>query len=285
MTADMEVQSFDFRKPCRLSVAAESRVLTWQGATCRLAADKLSEHLPFETQWQALPPETANLSETTLPAHLATFRVKLPGDATTVLGIPAPLALELVQGMMGITSEQREASRRLTAIETSLLEIAVQVFLEAVAEAAGRFQFPSGTLAGFEPDPKIIRLFPGDGDIVTQRFQVTLPSGPHELVWIWPGDTADEILGEEPSLAGDGSDANASLLDVARRIPLELRVQLGSAQLDVADLASLTVGDVIVLDQRVFAPLDCFLDGNLIFHVWPGACGNRQAIQVQSLVE
>ena len=46
----------------------------------------------------------------------------------------------------------------------------------------------------------------------------------------------------------------------------------------------ITVGDVVMLDQRVTEPLDAYVQGTPKFRGWPGRCGTRQALQILSLV-
>ena len=65
----------------------------------------------------------------------------------------------------------------------------------------------------------------------------------------------------------------------------EIEVVLGRAHLGPTQLAQLTPGDVVVLDQRVRDPLVAIVGGKEVFRTWPGRVGARQACKIDSIVE
>jgi flagellar motor switch protein FliM len=62
-------------------------------------------------------------------------------------------------------------------------------------------------------------------------------------------------------------------------------IRLGQAKLHVSELLNLRPGDVVVLDQRVSEPLSIEVCGTRKYVGWPGRVGNRQAFQIQGMVE
>ena len=72
---------------------------------------------------------------------------------------------------------------------------------------------------------------------------------------------------------------------LAQRLPFELRVRLGRAHLSLQQLSTLKPGDVLVLDQPVSEPLVGEIGGVEKFHLWPGRDGQRQAVQVDEVVD
>lgn len=93
-----------------------------------------------------------------------------------------------------------------------------------------------------------------------QEFAAELTMTPEELA---------ATLGptERASAATPGSDmtrAAASNMDMIMRIPVCVRVILGSATMPVANLAKLGRGAVIPLDRRVGEPVDVVVNGRVI---------------------
>ena len=114
--------------------------------------------------------------------------------------------------------------------------------------------------------------------------RIAMPFGEQELFWIWPEPLAHELF---PADLGQVTTPviKDELQQLAKRIPLDLSIRLGEVEIDVADLAGIRVGDVIVLDQRVSEPLKCFLCEQLFLEAWPGQQNARRAIQVHHVVD
>jgi len=69
-----------------------------------------------------------------------------------------------------------------------------------------------------------------------------------------------------------------------RKMTAELRVTLGSTQLDSAEIDELRPGDLVLLDQRVREPVRLSVAGEEHFLVWPGKVGPRQAVQIETII-
>ena len=284
-TSDEGCKAFDFSMPCRLDVAIENRMLDWQRTACKLLPDKWSNFFKFAAPWTPLKLETISTASYELPANIQAYSVGFEGHMQrTLLGFPPALSLGLVEGVLGGTPTEMPDSRLLTQIEFSLLEVVLQILLEAVNEAAVSCGLPTCELQGRESTPHLIRLFPGDEELVMLTVRIEMPFGEQELFWIWPEPLAHELF---PADLGQATTTvvKDELQQLAKRIPLDLSIRLGEVEIDVADLAGIRVGDVIVLDQRVSEPLKCFLCEQLFLEAWPGQQNARRAIQVHRVVD
>jgi flagellar motor switch protein FliM len=74
------------------------------------------------------------------------------------------------------------------------------------------------------------------------------------------------------------------LSQVVVNIDLPLTVELGTARLNLENLASLAVGDVLRLDKMVGQELDLKIADRPRFHVAPGLVGNRLAVRVNNRI-
>ncbi len=282
--SDGGAKAFDFRKPCRLDLAIEHRMLDWQRTACKLLPDKWSNYFQFEAGTSPLKLETIQADSHELPAHVQAFMLKFRGQPhTTLLGFPTALSIALVEGVLGGIPSEYSAERPLTDIESSLLEVVVQIFLEATNEAAISCGLPQCDLAGRESAPHLIRLFPGTDELVMLTLRVQMPFGDQEFFWIWPEPLADQLFPADQGASP--TEFKDELQHIAKRIPINMSVRLGEATIDVAELARLTVGDVLVLDQRVSEPLKCLLSDQVFLEGWPGQQSSRRAIQIHRLVD
>ncbi len=228
--------------------------------------------------------ETIQPASHELPAGFQAFLLAFQNHQhVTLVGFPTVLGIGLVQGILGEVPVETPAERLLTDIESSLLEVVVQILLEALNEAAVSCGVPRCDLSGREQAPHLIRLFPGADELVMLTIRIGMPYGEQDFFWIWPEPLAAQLF---PADQGPSRmEVRDELQQVAKRIPMDLSVRLGEAQIDVSELARLSVGDVIVLDQRVSEPLQCFLSNQLFMEGWPGQRSSRRAIQVQRIVD
>ena len=68
----------------------------------------------------------------------------------------------------------------------------------------------------------------------------------------------------EPRRASDEAPAPARNLEMVMRIPVTVKVVLGSAMMPVATLVNLGRGAVIPLDRRVGEPVDMMVNGRVV---------------------
>ncbi len=279
---DTEARPFDFRKPCRLSLHVEQRVLEWQHRGCRLLPKKLLPHLPYTTQWRATSPESLDVTTSEFVEFMVAYQVQLEGfEQPTLLGIPSELAVAFVEGILGSDVEQFVEPRAVTSIEVNMLEVVAATIVEALNEGGTGAGYPRCSLSNHEPRPQILRLYPAEPELLRLQFDVTLPCGTSPVHWFIPQTLTDNIFDESEDGVAD-PEVSRHLQEVALRVPFEIRVELGAVDLPISELGDLQAGDVVVLNQRVSEPLTCYIQDGLTMQAWPGITGGRQSIRVES---
>ncbi len=277
-----EVLSFDFRSPCRLPLQVESRLLDWQLRASRLLPQKWSAQLRFTTSWEVPTPETIDCRKAELPKDFVVFQVRLANaELPTLIGLPSDLAIALVQTVLGQDIQELGPPRQLTSIEISLLEMLLQKAVDSLNEGGVGAGYPTCTLGHHDTQPLLIRIYPSEPELVVLRFKAQLPFGESSLQWIWPGTLADDLFLDLDPLATGSHEHSQHLRNLVMRVPVDVAVELGSVKLHVSDLANLSKGDVLVLDQRISEPLTCRVAGQPLLQGWPVKSGQRQAIQIQ----
>ncbi|MCA9186639.1 MAG: FliM/FliN family flagellar motor switch protein [Pirellulaceae bacterium] len=278
---EQSAKAFDFRRPCRLSVPVEKRIGKWQAAFCSLVPEKWAPLLPLSLQWSPSATETAAPMQAESAIPQAGFGVHLRNlPQPTLLTLPRNLAILLVNGVVGSQTDELPQDRKLTEVEISLLELLAQEMLNALNESWSIANENPCRLGAFDPLPRLVRAFAGQEDLVIVRFQVGNDTiGLHSCHWYWPESVAMALFPQE-----DDDDEQllhaAQMKEVAQRIPMQVSVRLGSASLHVSELATLSCGDVIVLDQRVGDPLTGYVGEKPVYVGWAGRVGNRQGFQV-----
>src|SRR5687767_5151070 len=103
---------------------------------------------------------------------------------------------------------------------------------------------------------------------LVQDFAAELSITPEELAaTLGPIEEGSDLTASTASLEAPRapvSSASVSNMDMIMRIPVCVRVVLGSATMPVANLAKLGRGAVIPLDRRVGEPVDVVVNGRVI---------------------
>jgi flagellar motor switch protein FliM len=288
----MKVDLYDFRKPGKLAPELEEDLGAWLTGACRLASERLAKELQFqgEMKFRGVEVVRAGTALAGLKADSVSYRLALSAAQTKTLTVfPRPLVLALAAAMVGDPGTELPADRELTSVEDSLFEYLVQCLLVLVLQEAWPSSEPLPlTYQHKEPNPKYARLFAADSNLVDCCFVIRGPFGELDWHWLAPQEALLEMFkrsNEQTRPAAQDAAARPRIEAFVRELPVEVAVRLGSVDLPLSMLADLSIGDLVILNQRVADPLSAFVAGEERFQVWPGRVGLQQAIQVESLLE
>ena len=234
--------------------------------------------------------ETTRWSEfaTTLDPSSLGLRVTFERDARdALLVMQRPFAKLLVASLLGDSPTTLPEDSELTPASKSVLDFFIESFLRALQESwPGRepveLRLNSGELA--LERQRVVRA---DETVVVVRCLFTGPFGNESWWWVLPGDLTRRLLTaitqseHVASLQGE----RQALESLIGEMPARVTVKLGTIGLNAGQIKALRPGDVLVLEQRVTAPLAVTVDDEATFLGWPGRVGTRQALQIESLVK
>jgi flagellar motor switch protein FliM len=287
----MNVTLHDFTRPVPLTAAWEERLNGWTRAATVLANKTWAKQLPIPLQISVAPLNLwyAEQAVGRLPEPCLAYRVKVAeSHVPTLLALPPRLMLNLVGVLLG-EDAPADSDRDLTLIEENLGDY----FLTDYWLSAFRATWPgpkSATwiLDGREANPRAGRASsPGDA-LIAFDWQITGPWGEAGGVWLIPKPELLQALGDSESA---GKPAISETLAAARRqtlvqaLPLPVQVVLGTAELSLAQLAQLQVGDLLMLDPPGVDTAVARVGGRDFFRGKVGRQGSSKAIQIQSLIE
>lgn len=285
----MTTKPHDFRKPAPLPAALEANLTQWFRDTCRKGASLWSKECDFglEMKFNGVEVIRAGSAFNHLADTILQIGVSPGADDVSVLVIPRPLVLLLLGGMLHESEESLQSDREFTPIEASLIPFVVERFFLAALEQACPPGIPLNLRPETNPAPRRSNVFSPETLVIAAGFEVQ--SSWQVFTWSW-------VLSRKGWLSqmadGGGSSARkkddsgpTSIEPVIRQLPLEICVQLGAVECSLLQMASLAPGDLFLLEQPVNEPLNAAVDDRVMFHVWPGAVGSRQAVAIHSLVE
>jgi flagellar motor switch protein FliM len=231
---------------------------------------------------------------TELPASSLYGIVKLePGDMHVLVSSELQAVRAVVDRMLGAT-ELREApaEQELTEIE---LAIARRVFDVVVEELSRTWEELLGvTLAVDWLDVQLqnLQLAPPSEPTIALTMQLKLDELVSSLSVVVPFRSIEAEVGRLPTGAGDLSGtrdvdavAAAALAVSLSETFVELRVEVASKELSLADVLALRPGDVVGLDAPADSGVTVLAEVVPIHRARPGRRGARRAVEVLERLE
>jgi flagellar motor switch protein FliM len=285
-----ELTDHDFRRPARLQSEEEERLFEWMRAACSILDETCERYFPFEIRPSIQSIETARWSgffPKLSPAAVG-YRVSfVREDRDTLLIMGRPFAKLIVAGLLGDKPAELPQDSELTPTTANVLKFFIDYFIKAVRE-----NWPGGEpgmiqLRQEEPALKRQRTIQQEETVVIVKLHFKLPFGIEEWFWLIPYET---VLGlfeaiEKSEQITQSRKEREMLEGLVGEMPTRVTVRLGVIELNAAQLKTLQVGDVLVLDQKLDVPLTVTIAEEATFLGWPGRVGTRQALQIDSLVK
>ncbi len=286
-------QPYNFAEPGRLTAEVEQRVTGWLRTAAALAAKTAARQLPFAPEIALAGVEVRRPAGALakLPEAAVGYGVSVNGPAVNgMVAVPRPLALAVVGGLLGDVPAALPEDRDLTAVEQDLS----QFFTGDVLVATLQETWPAAQSIPFrlerrEPHPRWTRIFPPDDNVIVCTFTLKGPFGEGQWYLLVAqkhllGQLALTMPGGDKLKSAGGPSEAVRLTLLVEELPVEVTVLLGTVQLSLAELARLSPGDVVILNQRVSEPLTAYLAGEKKFKGWPGRVGSRQAFEIESFL-
>ena len=186
----MNAEPHDFRKPARLAGDLEQRLSKWLSDACALTPNQWVKQLPVPLEMSFRGLETIRPADGLAKFTEATVghRVTVNGDEMhTLLVLPRPFVLALVNLALGDASLELPPDRELTTVEDAVYEYLIQRLLFSVFQDTWPGTEPLQlTLGAKEPQAKWAKLFASGENLVIGAFVVAGASSDQELHWIVP---------------------------------------------------------------------------------------------------
>jgi flagellar motor switch protein FliM len=264
------------------------RLDQWFGTAAQRSVDSWGAVLSFPAQMKPKNHEWTTASDwlAALPPEAVGFRTTFgSADVHSLLILPRPLLLALLSGALGDQSGEPPSDRELTPIEKSLSAYLVRVLLVNLLASAwpGVGSLPI-VVEGEEREVRWSRTMGVGEKVLLCTFMVVTPFGELDWCWLLPRtDWLKALTGTAPPPVRNGIDPGMEA--TLKQLPVEITVQLGSAEVSLNQVDHFQPGDVIVLDQLVNSTLLAHIAGEGKFRVAPGAIGGRQAVRIESILE
>lgn len=292
-----DIVSYDFRRPNRIS---KNQLRTIQNIH-ETFAETLSYYFVSKLQTIATINVTSVdqlfYSEYILsvanPNCLYVFDIE-GSDSAGVLEISPPLALTLIERLLGGMAEQPRKPRSLTPIEQAVLRGIVEHILADLSSAWRSVTDCTFKYNRFESEPDFVQIAPASEIVLVVSFDVSIGLNAFLMNICFPTFALEEIiarLGTEAVATRYAArrrdrenEAQRALQQLLSVIELTVTTELGKASISVRELLNLKAGDVLKLDTRITDELVVLLDGKPRFAARPGKVDNKKAVRITRIL-
>jgi flagellar motor switch protein FliM len=292
MSGLLDYRPVDFRRLRREAAAAVPRPLAqWQDRMCALAGEAWNRHLPSPVKWTRNRHEIATFAAVLekLPDPGIGYVVSIGEQQFPTFWAFSPkVALCLAAELLGNLEPDWPKPRTLTAVEESLIQLLINDLCWALSEAWPGRQSIVCQPGAFESRIARSRLFGRPDKMIVTEFQLSTRLGDVECHWVIPQVPFEQLASIEwPQAPADEEQKSATpgIERAAVALPITMAVQLGTAQIPMAQLADLHVGDVVVLDQFISDPVLADIHGAPKYRGFPGRIGTQRSFQIVDVLD
>jgi flagellar motor switch protein FliM len=291
--ARIQVHSYNFRQPGRLSSAQLGALTVVHEYFVKRFSEERFGGLDLPLGLTLLSVETVSYSNFMGSVANPCFMVRLSSrfEQAVLLDIDPRMARFFVSRILGDTAEPDEAVRALTSIEQAIAGNWLEGLLPILGESWKLSAPVEFALDRIESDPRFVHVLSADSPVVSLTFRLKAESSSGQMTLCYPLEPLQELLeGMSLQMSGSGEeDGNAEpdgerVLNALKRVPFELRAELGCCTVSANQLASLKIGDVLCLDRSIHDAVDVLLDDKLVFEAKLGRKGDSLALRLSQRV-
>ena len=288
---ERQVRLYDFATPNRFSREQMRSIQAihedFASALARALADLTSAHARID--FIGMEQQTYKDYRLSIPSRTLLADVVLSQQSPAVLFEVNPAIVgTLVDCLCGGSPDTPSSPSELTATDLAVARNALNACVQAYAKA-----WPPKSCVS----PRINCVTDGDTEtenplapseaVLVCSFEAQLGSSTGMVTVCIPAVTVESLVPASAAPRSGNAATNPSAADLARKarkalesVDMQCSVELGRAEISLADLTNLEVGDVIRTDRRAGGELDVRIGDRLLFRCRPGVVGGRMAVLV-----
>ncbi len=220
------------------------------------------------------------------PAHLTLFKTE-PLRGVSIFDVKTPLAMAIVDRLMGGPGTVEETARELSEIERALLEQIVQIFLEEWCANWASFRQVKPTILGCESQGRFLQTAPPQSSMLVFSIEARTGERTGQMQLVFPYAALEPLLrqlcpeseapAETPAPAPQTPARwNRGLDDVSLAITAEWQ----GLELSAKEILHLKVGDVLQVGPQLARQVSVRLGELSKFNGRLGTLGGSWAVEI-----
>ena len=226
-----------------------------------------------------------------MPSSLNIFSIE-PLRGFSLIVLEGPLVFSFVDSLFGGTgvSHVKLEGRLFTKIETKIVEKIVKVILNDFQKAWSDVYEINAVFVRSEMDPQFVGIGTPADLVIVNKFEVQLENGNGFITICLPYSSIKPIKEKlKNKFRSEKMEVDRSwkryIQERIQETTVELSCTMGMAKINGADLLSMKVDDVIMLDQKTGNSVIVNVENIPKFKGYPGACNKKKAVKIIDRLE
>ncbi len=288
------IVAYDFTRQDKV---VRARMPTFDVINERLSREirtTLSSLLQTNVDVSASPFDTLKFSEFVrslpVPTSLHVFRME-PLRGNGLIVFESQLVYNLIDTFLGgeALGRARVEGREFTTIEEVMIKKAVVAVLDNIQASWAPIEDVTITLTRSEMNPQFTAIVLPTDIVIVTRFEIELEQSAGNLVVCYPYSMIEPLrkkLSSGVQAETEEVDTNwrRVIKDVILNSTVDMRIQLGRAEIKGEKLLYMQKGDVIQLDNSAGEPLTCYVDGLEKLTGYAGVQRGFQAFKIKDKI-
>ncbi len=294
---EKKVKKYDFRRPDKFAKEQLRTMEVIHENIGRLVNNFLSGYLRSVVEIEVTSIESMVYSEfnnsVAVPAILGIIDFT-PLEGQIILEINSNIAFAMVEKLLGCNkSSPLKEARELTEIEGVLIKGIMNKFIEYMLEPWSNIIELNPKLVNMESNPQFAQIVSPSESIALITYTVKIGEVEGMINIGIPHYVVEPIL---PNLSsrlwfanGQKRDKNdfeeVALVESIKTSPVPVKAVIGKSQINIYELMTLSLGDVLVLDSQKNQSLEVYVKDELKFRALPGVSRNKMAFKITEVLE
>ena len=226
-----------------------------------------------------------------MPSSLNIFSIN-PLRGFSLIVLEGPLVFSFVDSLFGGTgvSHVKLEGRLFTKIETKIVEKIVKIILGDFQKAWSDVFEINAVFIRSEMDPQFVGIGTPEDLVIVNKFEVQLENGNGFITICIPYSSIKPIKEKlKNKFRSEKMDIDQNwkryIQERIQETMVELSCTMGMAKINGADLLSMKVDDVIMLDEKFGNSVIVNVENIPKFKGYPGACNKKKAVKIIDRLE
>ena len=210
-------------------------------------------------------------------------------DQMLLMEIAKPISFSIIDRLLGGSGEGSNYTRDYTEIELSILDNLLKQIIELMREPWSNYFTIEPSLSRIETNSRLVQAISADETVLLIIINLKVKQVEGMINICMSGNSLSALLEQmaenekqysaKISASTDEAGRNSIMYSVEEGI-LEMKAVLGSVELNLEDVLTLHVGDVIELNQNVNTPVEIRVEDQTWFTGVLGVKKKKKAVKI-----
>jgi flagellar motor switch protein FliM len=284
------VRPYDFRRPSKFAKEQIRTIVMIHENFSRLLSSSLSAYLRAMVQSEVASVDQLTYEEFVKslqnPTVINVLSLK-PLEGNMVFEFASNLVFGFIDRLLGGQGAYDGIIRELTEIEQMVTRRVVVRMAASIKEAWSNVIDLDPEYQGMETNPMFTQVIPPTEMVILVTLDVKIAEVSGLMNVCYPYVLLEPVLSRlssqywfASSKKSFSTEATTTLKNRLKEAVLPVEVELGKTTINVREMLSLAVGDVIKLEQSIKEPLNVKVGKEEKYYGFPGISNNRFAVQL-----